>query len=438
MKSILITLALGSFVGAFSASTFAEPSVPPFYESVQTIKPSGKLGQIIKKEQIKTSIKGAQAWRIAYISSDVNEQLTISTGLVVAPIGKAPLEGRPIMAWSHGTTGTAQSCGPSQVVNPAASLNEYFLTSGNSWTDYGLPSLQTFINEGYVVVGTDYQGLGGGGGRHQYLASATQGRDVINSARAVGTMREAGAGKKTIVYGWSQGGASTIAAASLTDYIAKKGTVADGLEFLGFVAMAPGDMASLTGGKTLDQATSEKVIDDFATGFSKNIFDFTHFAMYMWGTQAAFPQLKLTDIFTEEGAKVLDQVFSNKCMHVASDTLNYAYANSYKALLKDKPTNTLAWANAFVRGSVPQVKPVAPVVVYWGTKDVVAPPAMGKFYHVQMCALGGNVDRVQLPGEQTHFSTPGASEPLYLPWIKDRLAGKPATNNCAVASTLGT
>ena len=436
MNTILITLILGVFAGSYSAVAIAEPSLPPFYESLQNVKPSGKLGQVIKKEKIKTSIQGAEAWRIAYISSDVNEQLTISTGLVVAPIGTGPVSGRPIMAWSHGTTGTAQSCGPSQVVNPAIPLNEYFLVNGNSWTDYGLPALQTFINEGYVVVGTDYQGLGGGG-RHQYLTSSTQGRDVINSARAVASMRETGAGNKTVVYGWSQGGASTIAAASLTDYILKKGTASDGLEFVGFVAMAPGDMASLTAGKSLDQSAADKVIDDFASDFSKNIFDFTHFAMYMWGTQAAFPSLRLTDIFTEEGVKVLDQVFSNKCMHVASDTLNYAYANNYKTLLKDKPTNALAWTKAFVQGSTAPLKPIAPVVVYWGTKDVVAPPVMGKFYHEQMCALGGDVTRVQLPGEQTHFSTPGASEPLYLPWIKDRLAGKPTLNNCAVASTLG-
>lgn len=435
MKSLMrsMTVAFACFA---CASAFAEPSLSPFYESLQTIKPTGKLGQVIKKEQIKTSVKGAQAWRIAYVSSDVNERPTISTALVVAPIGKAPMGGRPIMAWSHGTTGTAQGCGPSQVVNPAVPLNQYFLVNGNSWTDYGLPGLETFIKEGYVVVGTDYQGLGGGG-RHEYLVSSTQGRDVINSARAVASTPEMGAGHKAIVYGWSQGGASTIAAASLPDYIAKKGTAADGIEFLGFVAMAPGDMASLAGGKTLDQAAADKVIGDFAAGFSNNVFNFTHFAMFMWGTQAAFPQLKLTDIFTDDGVKVLDEVFSNKCIHVASDTLNYAYASNYTSLLKDKPINTLAWAKSFVQGGVAPVRPVAPVVVYWGTKDDVAPPAMGKFYHEQMCALGGNVDRVQLPGEQTHFSTPSASEPLYLAWIRDRLAGKPANNNCAIASTLG-
>jgi hypothetical protein len=51
-------------------------------------------------------------------------------------------------------------------------------------------------------------------------------------------------------------------------------------------------------------------------------------------------------------------------------------------------------------------KPVAPAAIYWGTKHKVAPPVMGKLYRDQMRQLGGNVQRVQLPGEQTHFSTP--------------------------------
>jgi hypothetical protein len=179
------------------------------------------------------------------------------------------------------------------------------------------------------------------------------------------------------------------------------------------------------------------MLDGFISGFSSTIFDFSHFAMNVWGTQSAYPNLKLNDIFTDDATKVLDEVFTNKCMHVLSDTLNYSYASSYKTMIKDKPTNTLEWAKGFVNGGVPRVKPVAPVVIYWGTKDTTVPPIMGKLYQEQMCALGGNVDRVQLPGEQTHFSTPGTAEAFYLPWIKDRLAGKPATNNCAIASTLG-
>jgi hypothetical protein len=57
---------------------------------------------------------------------------------------------------------------------------------------------------------------------------------------------------------------------------------------------------------------------------------------------------------------------------------------------------------------------------------------MGKMYQDQMCKLGGNVERVQLAGEQTHFSTPSAAAPLYLPWVKERVAGRPLANGCPV------
>lgn len=204
MKSLVQNLALASLCFAFS-NALAAPPVAPFYESVIQMSPTGVLGQVIKKEQIQTSLKGTQAWKIAYISSDVGERKTIATALVIAPVGPAPKEGRPILAWAHGTTGSAQNCGPSQVIDPTRALNQYFLMDGNSSTDYGIPKGQDFINEGYVVVATDYQGLGGGG-KHQYAVAQTNGRDVINSARAVSSMTEVGAGKKTVVYGWSQGG----------------------------------------------------------------------------------------------------------------------------------------------------------------------------------------------------------------------------------------
>ena len=430
MNSVIrnLVLMLGSCI-LLAPVAYAEPPVAPFYESAIKIAPNGKLGQIVKQERIKTSVKGAQAWRIAYISSDVAERKTIVTGLLVAPVGPAPAGGRPIMAWAHGTTGAAQNCGPSQVLDPVVPLNEYFLLGGNSWTDYGIANIEEFIKEGYVVVATDYQGLGGGG-KHQYAVAATNGRDVINSARAASSMKETGAGKKTIVYGWSQGGGATIAAASLTDYQAKQGTASDNLEYLGFVGLAPDDVAVLIPNPPTDEVGAAKVMSELVNMNSTNVFDFAHLTMNLWGTQAAYPNLKLTDMLTDEGAKVLDQVISNKCMHVIADTLNYAYGTQFKNLVKPQPTNSLAWVKAFIDGSVKPVKPVAPVVIYWGTKDTAVPPVMHQLYQKQMCAMGANVGRTQLPGEQTHYSTPGVATPMYVPWIKDRVAGKPLANAC--------
>lgn len=339
------------------------------------------------------------------------------------------------MSWAHGTTGAAQSCGPSQVLNPVVPLNEYFLVGGNSWTDYGIPAIEEFIQEGYVVVATDYQGQGGGG-KHQYALAATNARDTIDAARAASSMKETGAGKKTIIYGWSQGGGVAVAAASMPEYFSQKGTASDNLELMGSVALAPDDIAIMLPGATIDQASAQKSLSGLIQMFTGNVFDFSHMAMSMWGVQAANPNLKLTDLFTDNGAKVLDEVISNKCMHAVADTLNFNFGTQYKTFLKDQISNPLEWTKTMVRGSVNPVKPISPVVIYWGNKDVTNPPIMGKLYQEQMCKLGGNVNRVQLPGDQSHFTTPGASKQFYISWIKDRLAGKIASNNCDQAAQL--
>ncbi len=429
MNKKLLTILAGLICGLNIGIVRADPPMQPFYADVMKMTPQGKLGQVIKQESIATSVKGAQAWRIAYISSDIAGRKTISTGLVVAPVGQAPAGGRPVMSWAHGTTGSAQNCGPSQVINPAAPLNEYFLVGGNSWTDYGIPAVEEFIKEGYVLVATDYQGLGGGG-RHQYSVAATNAMDTLNAARAAISMKETGAGKKTLVYGWSQGGGATIALAGMPEYIKQTGTVADNIDIIGFVALAPQDISILAPAGKLDQAAADKYFQSSQKMFLDNVFNFTHATMYYWGTQAAFPNLKLSDIFTDEGVKVANEIYTNKCMHAASDTFNFNYGTSYASLLKQTPANTVAWAQAMQKGGVPVVKPVAPVQIYFGSKDTAVPPMMHKLYQEQMCKLGGNVGRMQLPGEQSHFTTPGSSKSFYLSWVKDRVAGKPLTNAC--------
>ncbi|MBX9759419.1 MAG: lipase [Beijerinckiaceae bacterium] len=407
----------------------AEVAVPPFYQAVAALSTDGKLGEVVAKEQVTTSIPGAEAWRIAYVSSDVREKKTLSTALVIAPRGAPPAAGRPIVAWAHGTTGGAQNCGPSQVTDPAQDLNEYYLIGGTSWTDFGVPAATQFIKDGYVLVATDYQGLGGGG-VHQYALAATQGRDIVNSVRAVGAMGLSGSAKNAVAYGWSQGGGAVLGAASLKDYIGKPGTAFDGVSFVGFVALAPHEVEVLIPPGATEEAAAQKTMAGLAQAFSSNVFNFTHYAMTMWGTAAAFPELKLTDIFTDEGVGVVNEVFGKKCMHAAADTLSFNYADTYKALVKPQAANAPAWVKGLIEGSVLPELPIAPVVIYFGSKDTTNPPVMGQLYQERRCAAGANIARVQLPGEQNHFTTPPTSQPLYMPWIADRFAGKPMANGC--------
>jgi hypothetical protein len=425
LPSLLLLLALAGT----TAARAAEVALPAFYQRVSAISPDGRLGRVVARERVATAIPGAQAWRIAYVSSDARERRTLSTALLIAPKGAPPPGGRPIVVWAHGTTGTAQNCGPSQVLDPAQELNEYNLIGGTSWTDFGVPALTRFIRNGYVVIATDYQGLGGGG-VHQYAIAATQGRDIVNAARAVGSLGLSGGGRKAVAYGWSQGGGAALGAASLTDYIARSGTAFDGVSFVGFVALAPHEVEVLIPPGSTEDAAAQKVMQGLVEAFSDSVFNFTHYAMTMWATAAAFPELKLTDLFTAEGAKAVDEVFRKKCMHAAADTLSFNFGDSYKSLLKAQPDQAAAWVKGLIEGSVAPQLPVAPVVIYWGTKDVTNNPVMGKLYQQRRCAQGANVGRVQLPGEQNHFTTPGASQPFYVAWIEDRFAGKPLDNGC--------
>jgi pimeloyl-ACP methyl ester carboxylesterase len=430
MNKFVAALCVSAALLSTTMAQSAEVALPPFYQKIGQMKPKGPLGTVIAKEKIATKIPGADAWRIAYISSDLKERPTISTGLVIAPKGKPPQDGRPILAWAHGTTGTAQNCGPSQVLDPAQDLNEYFLIGGTSWTDFGVPAATDFIKLGYVLVATDYQGLGGGGSKHQYTIAATQARDHINSVRAVGNMGLSGRNKKAVLYGWSQGAGSVIAAVGMPDYINQKNTAFDGVEIIGGVALAPQDIAALIppAARTEDDAAA-KMMQQLSTQFSGNVFDFTHLAMSLWAMVGTFPNLKMSDLYTSQGETILNEVLTKKCMHSAADTLSFNLGSDFKSMMLAQPLNSRAWVNALVESSVSAAKPIAPVMIYYGSKDTTVPPVMGALYQKAKCAMGGNIGRVELPG-QSHFTTPPTSQAMYSQWIKDRFQGKPAPDGC--------
>ena len=137
--------------------------------------------------------------------------------------------------------------------------------------------------------------------------------------------------------------------------------------------------------------------------------------MNMWGTQAAFPDLGLNDLFTDDGAKVVDRVFSNKCMHSAADTLNYAYASQYKTLLNPKPKNTMAWISGAGSRQRRAGEAGGACRDLLGRQGHGGSTADGEAISGpdvrtgRQCRTGGN-----FPESETHCSTPGAATPLFL------------------------
>jgi len=121
--------------------------------------PLNDPGELIRHERLLGAPDGAIAWRVMYHSRDASGNDITVTGVVVAPTGPAP----------------------------------FVLIEG----------LRDLVHAGYVVVATDYSGMGASG-PPSYLIGETEARNVIDSARAARKIPETHAGTQLLLWGHSR------------------------------------------------------------------------------------------------------------------------------------------------------------------------------------------------------------------------------------------
>ena len=345
-------------------------------------------GTLIDREQIDTRISGAQAWRIRYASHDVNGRATESTGLVVAPA--APGTDRPVVTWCHGTTGLGDVACPSAQPDPARELTVYFSIEATRSIDFGVPGLQGFIDDGWVVCATDYQGLGTPG-MHQYSVNRTNARDAVNIVHAARSM-DIGAGSTLGCMGWSQGGGAAAAVAELDaeDF--------GDVRLVGTVPMSPavpviafekpgGLLAGLTDGKTPPDS---------------------HAVMLLAGHAAANPDLDLSNMFTSLGVSIIEGTYDTQPVHHLNDTLARLFRLK-GPIIEVQAASVPQWKAAVSAGSAAARAPICPIFVcidgFDGGTVVLVDWQTG--YADAMTKLGGAVTTKTYPDDD-HFSLPAS------------------------------
>ncbi|WP_426435852.1 lipase family protein [Bradyrhizobium genosp. P] len=191
----------------------------PFYRWSQTQpeQPGAMLRQEPMRAQPEITSAGL-AQRILYTSTDWRWHAGIVpvSGTVYLPKGEPPPGGWPLVAWAHGTLGVSDACAP-------------------SWTGHkprDATYIQRWLESGFAVVATDYQGLGGPG-PHPYLIWEAEGRSVLDSVKAALSAYGDKLARKVFITGQSQGsgaaiGATMIAASYAAD-VPLLATVATGL-----------------------------------------------------------------------------------------------------------------------------------------------------------------------------------------------------------------
>jgi pimeloyl-ACP methyl ester carboxylesterase len=340
-------------------------------------------GEILKTEPI-SAPKGAAAWRVMYVSRTWDDRLVPVTGIIVAPQGPSARP-RPIIGWLHGTTGGARVAAPSLAPNPARDLVQ---RSESAPIDYGVPYLTDLLARGYVVVATDYYGLGGPG-VHQYIVGSTAARNGLDIARAARRLEGTNAGRELLTFGWSQGGHAGLFLAE------EQPAYAPEFNHRGVVAVAPGTTAGV------------------------RFMNIPHVYVLARGYNSAY-YVPLTG-FTDEGRKLIDVAGNVSITGVFRESLKY-----------QGPFFTGDWNPAMKAALALNIpgnrKSPAPILVVHGTADEVAPPA-GTKEMLPRALKNGDAITVSWYPNEGHRSVLAAARSEILAWFDDRLQGRPATTN---------
>lgn len=350
-------------------------------------------GQMIRAEPLPAqfSLAGAgRADRILYSSTNGLDGKTpvMVSGAVFLPKGTKPAGGWPVLAWAHGTVGVADVCAPS--ANKRSKRDTVYL---DHWLD-----------RGYAVVATDYQGLGTPGG-HPYRAVRPGAYSVLDSVRAA---ESAGYGlaKETALVGQSQGGAvvfeAAVEAASYAPDVDLRGAVATGPNYV--TPQAP---------KKLD-----------ANRVDAELLAYEFLGLHL--IAQVDPAFKPEDVVTDRAKPVLG-LTRTRCLGDVAARIEHDRLTPAAAFSLD-PKEILA------REGVPprfftSLKVGKPLFMGTGGKDVDSPTDRQIQLFRGACAAGSTIEQHLYP-ELDHDATVTASLADSTPFLRKVFAGEPVAGNC--------
>ena len=364
-------------------------------EAVYDVKPgeaSGKPGSIIRVWPLDGGGPGGgDAFRILYRSTGLNNQPIAVSGAIFIPPGTPPAGGRNVLAYAHPTSGVVEACAPSLMPD----------TAGMIW------GLADMLAKGYVVVATDYPGLGTPG-IHPYLIGVSEGRAVLDSVRAARDLPGAGASNRFVVWGHSQGGHASLYTGELA------ASYAPDLKLFGVAAAAP--------------ATYLVELFDADKSTSTGI-ELTAMALYSWSKLYNDPATSIV----EPGAMPIYQRMARDCIESVPEFVALDKAEKPLAqmqFLKADPSETEPWRGVMLRNTPGQAPAGAPVFIAQGTADTTVLPAITKQFGVALCKQGTRVSFILMKGV-THTFAAKNSVGQALAWMGDRFRGAPAPSDCA-------
>lgn len=386
-------LALLFALGVAALSVRAQqgaPQVDAFYRAPDEVPATP--GALLRTEPMDRALPpGAQAWRLLYTTTRADGSPALASALVIAPESPPPGP-RPVIAWAHGTTGVDETCAPSVLADP--------FSAGAA------PALDQVVSNGWVMVATDYTGLGTEG-PHAYLIGAEAGRSVLDALRAARQMPEVSLAEQTVVWGHSQGGGVALWTGILAPSYAPEENI------LGIAALSPAsDLPAML--------SNLEVIDGGAL-----------FAAYIIeGYSATYSDVRF-DEYVRPTARILTREMASRCLAEPS-----VFTSIVESMVIDKSI----WATdpaggalgARLKENVPNGPIQVPLLIGQGLEDPLVLPAAQAAYVQARCQAGGQVDYRTYEGFE-HVDVVQTGSPLVpelVTWTQERFEGKPAGSTC--------
>ena len=341
------------------AST-AEPRGDTLLDEFYTVPSElpAEAGFLIKQEELvgeSVLEEAAQNTRLLYSSTDgLDGQSTnaVSAALYF-PEGEAPEGGWPLLVWSHGTVGIGDLCAPSY-----AGRTERDRTYLGPW-----------LEAGYAIAASDYQGLGTPG-THPYMDARTMAYNNLDLMRALAAS-DLPLSSKVVIAGQSQGATGAIATASYAGDYAPNVDLA-GVMATGVPYFSPEVLWSLIGESDRDEVSTS-----------------TPFTLYMLAfAEMLDPDFDLDEVITDKAKPIADTV-GEACVFdfiTASTEAGLSQNNSFNTSVEIPLMKVLSRANLYEIGFE------TPLFTGSGTQDKITPFPMQQAFLKDACEAGMTIN----------------------------------------------
>ncbi|MEU4313735.1 lipase family protein [Nocardia sp. NPDC024068] len=355
-------------------------------------------GKLLTSQPLTTTAALPSAARtelITYMSSDAHGRPIVVSGTVAVPSSPPPPSGWPVISWAHGTTGYADPCAPSRDTSTGP-VHDYL----GRVTDV----LDTWIQRGFAVVHTDYQGLGTPGG-HPYINGISEANTVTDIVRAARSA-DRSIGRDWIAVGHSQGGQAALFTAQYARNRQPE------LSLKGAVAIAPGG---------IDLSRMVEFVDSGGPGAEAAA---AFVPLIVLGAQAAEPAIDPDRLFTP-AAEPLVQAARTGCLAQIREVPPVPPTEIFE------PDADFAALTGYLEAQDPSdTQPEVPVMIAQGTADALVTKPSTDALVDALCGRGTDL-RYRVYEGRDHRATIPASLVDTREFVTAVLTGQHPPGSCA-------